>query len=228
MNHIAIIGASRGLGLGLACEYAKRGWHVTATLRDRHAPSELHTLAARHPETVRIETVDINLPDQVATLRQTLAGTTIDILFINAGIANGPHETLTATTTEAFTQLMITNALSPLRTIEALADLVPETGTIAAMSSGLGSVTNNTTAGWEIYRASKAALNTLLRSFAIRTGGKRTILAIAPGWVRTDMGGPNAMLDVETSCRGMADTLTARGGTAGSAYVNYLNQELPW
>eukprot|EP01037_Dinobryon_pediforme_P005477 gene5477-5533_t len=225
---IVIIGASRGLGLGLAREYAGRGWRVIGTVRNITAPGPLQALAAEFPDRVTVETVDINIPVQVTELRTRLDGTTIDMLFVNAGIANGPGETLPATTTEGFTELLITNALSPLRVVEAFADLVPDNGVIAAMSSGLGSVANNTAGGWEIYRASKASLNTLLRSFAVRRGGNRTVLAIAPGWVRTDMGGPNAHLDIETSVRGMADTIAARMGSPGSAYVNYLNQDLPW
>jgi NAD(P)-dependent dehydrogenase (short-subunit alcohol dehydrogenase family) len=228
MKTILIIGASRGLGLGLAREYANRGWRVVGTVRDIAKPGPMQALAAEFIDRVTIETVDINIPVQVSDLRTRLDGTAIDILFVNAGIANGPGETLPATTTEAFTELLITNALSPLRVVEAFADLVPDTGVIAAMSSGLGSVANNTTGGWEIYRASKASLNTMLRSFAVRRGGNRTILSVAPGWVRTDMGGPNALLDIETSVRGMADTIAARTGTPGSAYVNYLNQDLPW
>ena len=123
---------------------------------------------------------------------------------------------------------MVTNALSPLRVIEMFADLVPTDGVIAAMSSGLGSVANNTRAGWEIYRASKAALNTLLRSFAVRRGGRRTVLAVAPGWVRTDMGGPDALLDIETSVGGIADAIAARKGQPGSAYVDYQGNDIPW
>jgi NAD(P)-dependent dehydrogenase (short-subunit alcohol dehydrogenase family) len=228
MKTILIVGASRGLGLGLAREYAGRGWNVIGTVRDAAVPGPLHALAGEMPGKLRIETVDINMPEQVEALRHTLSGTQIDILFVNAGIANGQGETLPATTTEAFTQLLVTNALSPLRVMEALVDLVPEGGVVAAMSSGLGSVANNTAGGWEIYRASKASLNTLMRSFALRRAGQRSVLAIAPGWVRTDMGGPNASLDIETSVRGMADTIAARTGTPGSAYVNYLNQDLPW
>jgi len=226
MKTVLIVGASRGLGLGLAGEFATQGWRVIGTVRGS-TPGGLHALAGGSPA-VSIETVDINIPEQVASLRARLAGTRIDVLFVNAGIANGPGETLPATTTEGFTRLMVTNALSPLRVIEAFADLVPEEGVIAAMSSGLGSVANNTRGEWEIYRASKAALNTLLRSFAVRRGGSRTLLAVAPGWVRTDMGGPDALLDIGTSVRGMVDTIVARSGTPGSAYVNYLGEDLPW
>ena len=227
-QNVLIVGASRGLGLGLAREYVARGWRVIGTVRAGGQPGGMQSLAAEAGAQVRVETVDINVAEQVAALRSRLQGERIDLLFVNAGIANGPAETLPATPTEAFTTLMITNALSPLRVVEAFADLVPDDGVIAAMSSGLGSVANNTIGGWEIYRASKASLNTLLRSFAVRRGGSRTVLSIAPGWVRTDMGGANAVLDVATSVRGIADAIAARRGQPGSAYVNYLGSDVPW
>ena len=223
---VLIVGASRGLGLGLAREYAKRGWRVIATVRTAKPPPELQSLATA--DRFLIEHVDINMPDQVVALRERLAGERIDLLFVNAGISNGAGETLPQTTTDSFTQMMVTNALSPLKFIEAFSDLVPTDGMIAAMSSGLGSVANNTRAGWEIYRASKASLNTLLRSFAVRRGDGRTVLAVVPGWVRTDMGGPNAALDVETSVRGMVEAIAARRGKPGAAYVDYQGNDVAW
>ena len=97
--------------------------------------------------------------------------------------------------TEAYVRMMVTNALSPMRVIESLQTLVPPDGTIAAMSSELGSVSDNLDGGWEVYRASKAALNMLMRSFAARhLDDPRTLLLTAPGWVRTDLGGPQARL----------------------------------
>ena len=221
-----IVGASRGLGLGLAREYAARGWRVIGTVRGQ-ARTGLHDLVDANGR-VRVELVDINLPEQVAALRRRMDGERIDLLFVNAGVANGPGETVTGSSAAEFTRLLVTNAWSPIRLIEAFADLVPVGGTIAAMSSGLGSVTNNTRAQWEIYRASKAALNTMLRSFSVRLGEGRTVLAMVPGWVRTDMGGPGAGLDVATSVRGMADAIAARGARAGIGYVNYLGEEVAW
>jgi NAD(P)-dependent dehydrogenase (short-subunit alcohol dehydrogenase family) len=221
-----IVGASRGLGLGLAREYARRGWRVIGTVRKDNPPTQLHKIADK--ANIRIETVDINFPDQVAALRRRLAGEELDLLFVNAAVANGPGETVPESSTEAFTTILITNALSPLRVIEAFADLVQRNGVIAAMSSQVGSVANNTRGGWELYRASKASLNTLLRSFAVRCGDGRTILAVVPGWVRTDMGGPHATLDVETSVCGIADMIAARRGQPGSFFVDYQNREVAW
>lgn len=221
MDTVLIIGASRGIGLGLAREFARQGWRVIGTVR---APGS----ALEREPAIQVEHVDINVPSEVAALRERLAGERIDLLFVNAGIANGPEETLPGTSTQAFIDLMLTNALSPLRVIEAFADLVPANGVIAAMSSGLGSVGNNTRAGWEIYRASKAALNTLLRSFAVRRGAGRTVLAVVPGWVKTDMGGSGAMLEIETSVRGIVAMLALRRGQPGAAYVDWQNQDITW
>lgn len=227
-----IVGASRGLGLGLAREYLRRGWQVIGTVRGANGAAGaergrtgLHGLAC---EALTIETLDINEPDQVAALRERLRQRPLDLLFVNAGVANDPSERIGSVATETFVRVMTTNALSPMRVIEALAPLVRPGGTIAAMSSGLGSVADNRGGGWEVYRASKAALNTLMRSYAARAGGGHTLLLIAPGWVRTDMGGPSASLDVETSTRGIAQVIAQTAGGGGLRYVDYRGQTVPW
>jgi NAD(P)-dependent dehydrogenase (short-subunit alcohol dehydrogenase family) len=226
---VLVVGASRGLGLGLVREYLRRGWQVIGTVRDAPGRTALHDLAAEQPKRLTIETVDITRPEQVAALRARLDGKRIDLLFVNAGISNGPGETIATVSTEDFTRIMVTNALSPMRVVEALADLVPPSGTIAVMSSGLGSVANNDRGGWEVYRASKASLNTLMRSFAARhRDDPRTLLTIAPGWVRTEMGGPAAEFDVETSIGGVADTIAKRAGTPGLAYLDHAGRIVPW
>lgn len=228
MSTAVIIGASRGLGLALAEEYASRGWDVVATMRPG-GRSNLHELAETMDGGIEIEQVDTNEPGQVGALRERLSGRRIDLLFVNAGVSDGPKQTIAEVSTEAFIRVMVTNALSPMRVVEALQDLVPPTGSIAVMSSGLGSVANNDRGGWEVYRGSKAALNTLMRSFAARhEGDPRSLAVIAPGWVRTDMGGPDADLDAKTSISGVADTLAAHAGQPGLRYLNYRGEMVNW
>lgn len=105
-----------------------------------------------------------------------------------------------AVPTADFVDIMVTNALSPMRVIEALEDLVSDTGLIGAMSSGQGSITNNTKGGREVYRGSKAALNMFMRGFAARQSGTgRALVLMAPGWIRTALGGPDAPYTVQES-----------------------------
>ncbi|MFJ6463187.1 SDR family oxidoreductase [Streptomyces sp. NPDC091387] len=159
-----IIGASRGLGYALTAEYLARGWRVTATVRGT-GRSDLRDLAGNAGDRLVVETVDITVPEQVAALHERLAQTTFDLLFVSAGVTNAPEETVADVPTETFVHLMVTHALSPMRVVETLQDLVAPEGTIAVMSSGQGSVANNDNGGFEVYRASKSALNQLMRSF---------------------------------------------------------------
>lgn len=223
-----IIGASRGLGCALAAEYLARGWQVTATVRGP-GRTGLHDLAGPAGGRLVVETVDITAPGEVAALHNRLAGEKLDLLFVNAGVTNGTEETVADVSTETFVRLMVTNALSPMRVVEALQDLVAPDGTIGVMSSGQGSVANNDKGGFEIYRASKSALNQLMRSFAARhAGDPRTLLLIAPGWVQTDLGGAAAPLTIGQSIPGVADTIQAQSGKGGLQYLDYRGQTVRW
>jgi NAD(P)-dependent dehydrogenase (short-subunit alcohol dehydrogenase family) len=228
VKNVLIIGASRGLGYALAAEYLSRGWQVTATVRGT-GPTQLHDLAESSVGRLVVETVDITVPEQVAALHERLAQEPFDLLFVNAGVTNGPGETVADVSTDTFVRLMVTNALSPVRVVEALQDLVTPKGTIAVMSSGQGSVANNNKGGFEIYRASKSALNQLMRSFAARhAGDPHTLLLIAPGWVQTDLGGSGAPLTVDQSIPGVADTIEAQAGRGGLQYLDYRGQTVAW
>lgn len=228
MNTALVIGASRGLGLALVEEYLKRGWHVIATVRTE-TPVKLNNLWEAQSKNLEIEQLDINKPDQLAALRTKLGNRKIDLLFVNAGVNIDPAITTGEVSDEDFRHIMATNALNPMRAIETLQHLVTATGVIAVMSSGLGSVANNDSGGYEIYRASKASLNTFMRSFAARhAGDKRAMLVIAPGWVRTDMGGPAAPLEIGDSIPRVVDVITANTGKPGVRYLDYQGKTVPW
>jgi NAD(P)-dependent dehydrogenase (short-subunit alcohol dehydrogenase family) len=229
-ERILLIGASRGLGYAIGEKYLELGWRVVATAR-RESGTRLRRLAESSHGRLEVETVDINEPAQVTASCGRLASRTFDLLFVNAGVKNDDRGTIADVSTDEFVRVMVTNALSPMRVVEALQALVSPAGTVAVMSSGQGSVANNLNGGYEVYRASKAALNTLMRSFAARhSDDPRPLLLLAPGWVRTDMGGPNARLSIEESIPNLVATVNAERGKRGLQYLDYSysGQTVPW
>jgi NAD(P)-dependent dehydrogenase (short-subunit alcohol dehydrogenase family) len=227
---ILIVGASRGLGHAMAAELAQRGWNVVGTARAVDGRTQLHDLADANPGRIAVETVDICEPEQIAALRARLSGRVFDILFVNAGTANAnPTETIADVSTAEFTRVMLTNALGPMRTVQALEDLVPPDGLIGVMSSGQGSIANNTNGGFEVYRGSKSALNQYMRSYAARHAGEpRALLLLAPGWIRTAMGGPNAPFSLEETIPDIVNTLLAKRARPGLEYLDRMGRTVAW
>ena len=217
-----IFGTSRGLGRALAAEHLKRGWQVIATVRDDNALADLAC------DALSVETIDTTDWEAVDDLRDRLENRPLDLLFVSAAIAGPTELPIGQVEPEMFAELMLVNVLAPLRIADRYADLVAPDGTIALMSSSLGSIELNTSGGYEAYRTSKAALDMGLRSIAARRSDKRTWLAVDPGWVQTDMGGPTATLTIDQSIPRLADMLETRRHSSGVAFVNYANKEHPW
>lgn len=227
---ILIIGASRGLGHAMAVEFLDKGWHVIGTVRDNTIHGPLHDLADQHPDRVEIEILDICSPDQLAALSQRLTNHTFDMLFVNAGTTNrNPNQTIGEISTEEFTHVMVTNALSPMRVIETLEKNVSPTGLIGVMSSGQGSISNNEKGMRELYRGSKAALNMFMRSFAARqAGSSRALVTMAPGWIRTELGGPDAPFTIEESIPDLVNVLIEKLDRPGLEYLDRFGKTVPW
>ena len=179
---VLVVGASRGLGLALAEEWLERGFQVIATMRDK--PEGLEALAARFPDVLDLARVDTAEADTVRALRERFDGRRVGILFINAGIARAIESSPVQAEEKDFLDMMLVNALAPVRTAEILGDLLPASGTIATMTSELGSIAN-ATGSWQLYSSSKAALNMLMKGYAAQhEKDGHTLLLVAPGWVR--------------------------------------------
>lgn len=222
---ILIIGASRGLGLGLAGEFAAQGWGVTATVRSTAQQAPLQALPG-----VCVEQLEMTDPDSLAQLANRLSGQQFDVIFVNAGVSGPAHHSTAQANAEEMGQLFLTNAVAPLRVAERLLpSLAAEHGLIVFMSSILGSIEAGAGLGMPLYGASKAALNHLVQCF-VRTqdNPKLGVVLMHPGWVRTDMGGANAPLDIDSSCKGMVLQISATVGQPGLRYLDFEGNPLPW
>ncbi|WP_313457211.1 SDR family oxidoreductase [Achromobacter sp.] len=226
---ILLIGASRGLGAAMSAEFIKSGWNVTGTVRGT-ARTELHDLADAHAGRVEIEQLDVTEQEQITALRDRLSGPRFEILFVNAGTANtNQNETIADVSTEEFVRVMLTNALAPMRVIEALQGLVPANGLIGVMSSGQGSITSNEKGGHEVYRGSKSALNQYMRSYAARNAGEsRALMLLAPGWIRTALGGPEAPFSLEETVPDLVKAVLSKRGRPGLEYLDRMGRTVPW
>lgn len=222
-----VVGASRTLGLGLAAEFLRRGWDVIGTVRGSRRTG-LHELAETSEGRLTVESLEMTDPDQITALRDRLAGRPLDLLFVNAAITRGDLP-IGEVPTDMFTEVMVTNALSPMRVVEFLRPLVVPDGTIGVMSSDQGSITLNTDGGQDLYRASKSALNQLMRCYAARhAGDSRTLILMDPGWVRTELGGMEADLSVEESVPGVAETIESHRGKPGLHFVDHQGRTVLW
>lgn len=227
---LLLIGASRGLGHAMAETFVQRGWKVIGTVRDSAQHTPLHALAGEYPQQVHIEQLDICESPQITALSQRLSGQTIDMLFVNAGTTNrDPSQTIGEISTDEFMQIMLTNALSPMRVIEQFAAQVTAGGLIGVMSSGQGSIANNESGQRELYRGSKAALNMFMRSLAARPTMKaRPLVTMAPGWIKTALGGPGAPYTIEETIPLLVNVLLEKQQRPGLEYLDFRGNTVPW
>ncbi|HEY0064839.1 MAG TPA: SDR family oxidoreductase [Telluria sp.] len=217
-----IIGASRGIGLELVRQYLADGWRVIATAR---AEADCKRLAGMHAHSYQL---DVTSADSIAALGWNLDGEIIDAAFLNAGQFGPRHDGFP--TQQEFDSVMHTNVLAAMRLLPVIAPMtVPVRGKLAVLSSIMGSIGQRAGADATLYRASKAALNSVLMDTAIKFGPQGvTCVAFHPGWVKTDMGGEGAEIEVDVSVRGLRATLALAGPAANGTFLNYDGTPIAW
>jgi NAD(P)-dependent dehydrogenase (short-subunit alcohol dehydrogenase family) len=220
--NVLIIGASRGLGLEFVRQYRAAGANITATARDEAALERLHEHGARGLK------LDVSDAASVSRLARQIDGERFDVVVINAGVY-GPATTGLDTPSAAdFDAVMHTNVLGPMRLLPQIAQALAPGARVAILSSKMGSIgLRASTSGW-LYRASKAAVNSVMKDASLALAGKATVISFHPGWVRTDMGGAGADIDAATSIAGMRTVLASVKPGASGSFFNYDGQRLDW
>ena len=231
MSTALITGASRGLGLELARQYAAEGWEVLACARNPASAAQLASLAAQPGGHIRVLTLDVTDFGAIDTLARELDGRALDVL-INCAGAMGRRGTFGASDFAEWEQMFRINAFAPMRMAEAFVAHLARSGQkkLISISTVMASIAGNTMGGFYAYRASKAALNAITSSLAIDLGRRYGIIAavIHPGWVRTDMGGPRAELDAATSVAGLKRVIAGLTAAQAGRFWSYDGSELSW
>ena len=218
-----ITGANRGLGLEFTRQYLQDGWRVIGCCRD---PDAAHELANAGAEVMKL---DVTQAADVTAASKRLAGTSIDLVVCNAGVAGARAPVLSPVTQADFDHVMRTNVLGPMWISAALADHVRPGGKITYLSSRMGSIGAMNNAGSALYRASKAALNAVVKAISLELASRDvTAIALHPGWVKTDMGGAGADIDAGTSVTGMRAVIERAGSRVSGHFFDYTGKELPW
>lgn len=220
--NVLIIGASRGLGLEFVRQYRASGARITATARDDAALERLHAHGAR---ALRLDVADAA---SVSGLAWLVDGERFDVVVINAGVLGERTEGLQAPTEADFDAVMHTNVLGPMRLLPQIAEALAPDARVAILSSRMGSIALRTNAANWLYRASKAAVNSVMKDAALTLAGKATVISFHPGWVRTDMGGAGADIDAATSIAGMRTVLASVKPSDTGRFFNYDGQLLDW
>ncbi|MGI9950187.1 SDR family oxidoreductase [Vibrio hyugaensis] len=225
---VFITGANRGIGLSLTEFYLRQGAQVHATSRNITESSDLQVLASKYG-TLILHELDVTNYEQVAKLVSELPA--IDLLINNAGYYGPKGYGFGNTDIEEWRKVFEINTIAPLKLVESFYPLLQQgqAKKIACISSKVGSMTENTSGGGYIYRSSKAALNSVVKSLSNDlTDEGFTVLALHPGWVRTAMGGPNALIDTQTSAAGLAKVIEQSTQENSGQFINYDGCELPW
>ncbi len=232
MKTALITGTNRGIGLELTRQLLEDGWRVHATARDPQSSPELEALAGKHPDALALHALDVGEPEAIEGLSRELANESIDWLINNAGIY-GPRGVAFGNVhdVEAWLEVFRINSIAPMLVMQAFAEQVARSGEkkIGILSSKVGSMGDNGSGGGYIYRSSKAAVNAVIKSTSIDLQPRGiNVVALHPGWVLTDMGGPNAEITTAESARGLIRNMAGLTEADRGRFIDIDGTTIPW
>ena len=225
---VLITGANRGIGLEFVRQYLQDGWRVLATCRQPEAAKALNALQDQYPQGLRVEELNVTDWAAVKALGKVFKNETIDLLINNAGLYGDRSQSLGQTDVDDWLNVLAANTIAPLKVVEALLPCLAPEARIATLTSLMGSMADNGSGGNYVYRSSKAGLNAVIKSLSLDLEGRHICVLFHPGWVLTDMGGPGAMISVDTSVSGMRSVIEQLTPEHSGSFLRYDGKELPW
>jgi NAD(P)-dependent dehydrogenase (short-subunit alcohol dehydrogenase family) len=231
MPSVLITGANRGLGLEFARQYAADGWGVYAASRNPAAAEQLRGLAQQAPDRFTVVAMDVTDAASIRTAARQLRDTAIDVLINNAGISGAGGQVTGKVDYESWARVLDVNMMGPLRVTEAFVDQLArsERRLVVTITSGMSSLSDNTSGGSIAYRSSKAGVNMVMRSAALDLAPRGiSCVVVNPGWVKTDMGGPGARLTAQQSVAALRRLIETFGPAHSGKFYNYDGREYPW
>ena len=231
MPVVLITGANRGLGFEFARQYLADGWEIFAACRNPAAADELKRLAKGSRGKLTIVPMDVTNSESIRQAAEQLDGVAIDVLVNNAGVTGVSRQRAGHVDYESWARVLDVNTMGPLRVLESFIDHIArsERRLLVTITSGMGSIGDNTSGGSIAYRSSKAAVNMVVRSAAIDLASRRVTCVVAnPGWVKTDMGGPSATLTPQESVTALRRLIETFGPNNSGKFYHYDGSEYPW
>ena len=226
MKQLLITGANRGIGLEFTQQYLANGWHVYATYRQQPGTA----LAALACDQLTMLSLDVTEDASILALKEQLSGVELDLIINNAGLFGPRDQSLGTVSRQQWLDVLNVNSVAPLMLAQALhSNLATKKGTFAVISSRMGSIDDNDGGSLYLYRSSKTAVNQVVKSLSIdvKVQGIK-VIALHPGWVRTDMGGPNGSIDTHTSVNGIRHVLEHISPADSGRFINYDGTAIAW
>ena len=230
MTNVLITGANRGLGLGFVKSFLAKNINVICTTRNIAGSKELLGCKKKYPNNLEILELDLLEENSENTLSDLISDKPVDIFINNAGVGNS-NQRFGVVSSKPWLEVLKVNLIAPLTVTQSIIENIKKGSEkkIYFLSSQLGSIEDNTSGGMYIYRSSKTALNQVVKSLSVDLKPIGiTVISLHPGWVKTDMGGPNAPVSIDESVKGMMKVIdTTDIGNTGT-FLNYDGKELPW
>jgi len=231
MASVLITGANRGLGFEFARQYAADGWHVYGACRNPASADQLRGVAQETGDRLSIVAMDVTDADSIRTAAREIRDIAVDVLINNAGIGGAGGQVTGKVDYDSWAGVIDVNTMGPLRVTEAFVEQIARSQRrlVVTITSGMGSLVDNTSGGSIAYRSSKAAVNMVMRSAAIDLAPRGiTCVVVNPGWVKTDMGGPGARLTPKESVAALRRLIETFGLAHSGKFYNYDGREYPW